>query len=172
MLDIAALNTLPTDTARAELLKCCGAPAWADEMLAQRPFATAEAVHATAAAVWARLPRAEWLAAFAAHPRIGDLSSLRQKFASTANWSAVEQAGVVSADDAVLTALAVGNQQYLERFGYIFIVCATGKSAEEMFDQLQARLPNDPDAELACAAAEQVKIMQLRLAKLLTHQAP
>ena len=109
---------------------------------------------------------ADWLEAFAAHPRIGDLDALRKKFASTANWCAGEQAGVAAADEAVLTALADGNRAYEARFGYIFIVCATGKSAAEMLAILTARLANDPEVELKVATAEQAKITRLRLEKL------
>src|SRR5262249_6059007 len=166
MADVSALNALPPAEARAAFLRCCGSTPWADAMTARRPFASADGLFATAAEVWAGLGRADWLEAFAAHPRIGDLDSLRQKFAATAAWCAGEQAGVAGADEAVLQGLADGNRRYEERFGYIFIVCATGKSAAELLALLTARLADDPATELRVAAAEQAKITRLRLEKL------
>jgi OHCU decarboxylase len=106
------------------------------------------------------------LAAFAAHPRIGDVDSLRTKFAHTKTWASGEQAGVDAASEDTLIRLADGNDAYFDRFGYIFIVCATGKSADQMLALLEARLPNDAVTELPIAAAEQRKITQLRLQKL------
>ena len=165
-MNIAAFNALCDADARAALLSCCGSRRWADAMLARRPFASMADLLAAADAVWAGLDRADWLEAFAAHPRIGDLGGLRKKFAATAHWSAGEQAGVAGAGEDVLRELAEGNRRYEERFGHIFIVCATGKTAAEMLRLLRARLPNEPAAELAVAAAEQAKITRLRLEKL------
>ena len=165
-MNIAAFNALCDADARAALLRCCGSRRWADAMLARRPFASMADLLAAADAVWAGLDRADWLEAFAAHPRIGDLGGLRKKFAATAHWSAGEQAGVAGAGEDVLRELAEGNRRYEERFGHIFIVCATGKTAAEMLRLLRARLPNEPAAELAVAAAEQAKITRLRLEKL------
>lgn len=135
-------------------------------MLARRPFANEEAVGHAASEIEASLQRADWLEAFTAHPRIGDLDSLKKKFAATATWAEGEQAGVAGAADEVLLALAEGNRLYEQRFGHIFIVCATGKSAVEMLTLLRARLPNSPEDELGIAAAEQAKITRLRLEKL------
>ena len=115
---------------------------------------------------WNSLDRGDWLEAFAAHPRIGDVESLRKKFTATADLCGAEQAGVKDAEKATIQALAEGNRQYEERFGHIFIVCATGKTAPEMLALLRSRLENDPDAELRIAAAEQAKITRLRLEKL------
>ncbi len=112
------------------------------------------------------LAPADWLEAFAAHPKIGDRDALRAKFAATAAWSAIEQAGVDGAPEEVLDALADANDRYHERFGYIFIVCATGKTAEEMLALIRERLSNDPEVELRTAAAEQAKIARIRLEKL------
>jgi 2-oxo-4-hydroxy-4-carboxy-5-ureidoimidazoline decarboxylase len=165
-MNVAALNALPPADARAALLRCCGSRRWADALLARRPFASTADLLAAADEVWAGLDRADWLEAFAAHPRIGDLDGLRKKFAATADWSAGEQAGVAGAGEAVLRELAEGNRRYEERFGHIFIVCATGKTAAEMLRLLRERLPNAPAAELAVAAAEQAKITRLRLEKL------
>src|SRR5262249_21061146 len=153
-----AINTLTPPDARAALLRCCGSRRWADAILTRRPFATAHELLQAADDVWAGLDRTDWLEAFAAHPRIGDLDALRTKFAATADMCAGEQAGVAGAADDVLQGLADGNRQYEAKFGFIFIVCATGKSAAEMLALLRARLPNDPDTELRIAAAEQAKI--------------
>jgi 2-oxo-4-hydroxy-4-carboxy-5-ureidoimidazoline decarboxylase len=163
---VEAVNALSPDSARAALLRCCGSRRWVDAMTARRPFASTDDVLRAAAEVDAGLTRDDWLEAFAAHPRIGDLDSLRQKFAPTADWSAVEQADVTGADDETLRTLAEANREYEERFGHTFIVCATGKSAAEMLAILLRRLLNDPDAELRVAAAEQAKITRLRLEKL------
>ena len=135
-------------------------------MIEARPFIDDEAALVMAESVWNSLDRESRLIAFAAHPRIGDIASLRAKFASTKNWAAGEQAGVEAAGDDVLRELARQNDVYLAKFGYIFIVCATGKSATEMLDVLNSRLPNDLESELEIASEEQVKITLLRLRKL------
>jgi 2-oxo-4-hydroxy-4-carboxy-5-ureidoimidazoline decarboxylase len=165
-MDVAALNAMSPDAARAALLRCCGSHRWADAMTARRPFASADDLFHVADAVWASLDRVEWLNAFAVHPRIGDLDSLRKKFATTADWARAEQAGVARVDVQVVRGLADGNRQYEAKFGYIFIVCATGKTAAEMLAILRERLDNDPETELRIAAAEQAKITRLRLEKL------
>jgi 2-oxo-4-hydroxy-4-carboxy-5-ureidoimidazoline decarboxylase len=163
------LNGLSPEAALAALERCCGAGRWARAMRDRRPFASTAALHAAAAEEWGRLDRAGILEAFAHHPRIGaDAGELRARFAATGAWASEEQAGVRHAAEAVLEALRAANVAYQDRFGYIFIVCASGKSAAEMLALLQARLPNAPDAELAVAAAEQAKITRLRLEKLRT----
>ena len=160
------LNMQPDADARETLRRCCGSRRWVDGMMARRPFASPKAMFAVADEVWAGLERSDWLEAFAAHPRIGDLAALREKFAATANLCHGEQAGVVGAGEQVLRDLAEGNRQYEAHFGYIFIVCASGKSAAEMLNLLRGRLGNEPNAELKIAAAEQAKITRLRLEKL------
>lgn len=161
------LNALSEDAAREALRACCGSKRWVEGMLAERPFASAEALFAAAEAVWGRLEREDFLEAFAHHPEIGaDLDALRRKYGASLAYSEREQAGVAGADEATLLALRDANRAYRERFGYIFIVCATGKSARAMLELLQARLDNDPSRELAIAAAEQAKITRLRLEKL------
>lgn len=167
MSGLLRLNTLPEAEARAALTRCCGSPAWVEGMMRQRPFSSEEQLHTVAQALWAAQPPAEIRLAFTHHPRIGDLDSLRQRFASTALWSGQEQAGVQGADEAVLRALAEGNTAYEARFGTIFIVCATGLSAEQLLERLRARLHNPPEQELALAAAEQGRILTIRLNKLL-----
>jgi 2-oxo-4-hydroxy-4-carboxy-5-ureidoimidazoline decarboxylase len=163
------LNALPHDDARAALFCCCGSTRWVERMLAERPFASTSALLAAADAVWYSLDEADYLEAFSHHPQIGaDLAKLRQKFVHTAGWSSQEQAGVEAASDSTLLALRDANIQYLARYGFIFIVCATGKSAEQMLELLRARLHNAPAEELAIAAREHAKITQLRLDKLRT----
>lgn len=161
------LNALPAADAARELEKCCGAHRWVDAMVAARPFANRDALYSTADRAWSTMTRDDVLEAFRHHPRIGDIDSLRKKFASTATWASGEQSGTSTADEATLQGLARGNTDYEARFGHIFIVCATGKSAAEMLALLLSRLPNEPGPELAIAAGEQAKITRLRLEKLL-----
>jgi 2-oxo-4-hydroxy-4-carboxy-5-ureidoimidazoline decarboxylase len=162
------LNDLPAAEARDELLRCCGSSRWAEAMTAKRPCADAPALFEAAERVWWGLEPADWREAFAHHPRIGDREALRARFAATREWAAGEQAGVGSASEDVLTALAEGNAAYESRFGYIFIVCATGRTAPEMLALLRERLPHEAQDELRIAAGEQAKITRLRLEKLLT----
>ncbi|NTX15941.1 2-oxo-4-hydroxy-4-carboxy-5-ureidoimidazoline decarboxylase [Myxococcus sp. CA051A] len=161
------LNTLAPEAAREELLRCCGSSRWVEAMVRARPFRDVEHVLSEAGWLWEQTGPDDWQEAFKHHPRIGDVSSLRAKFASTATWSSQEQGGVNGAAEAVIQGLADGNKAYEERFGFIFLVCATGKSAEEMLGLLRARLGNPPDEELRIAAGEQAKITRIRLEKLL-----
>lgn len=161
------LNNLPEAEAIAAFAKCCGAHRWANKMAHQRPYRDAADVLSLADEVWERLGPEDWREAFTHHPKIGDIDSLRTKFATTKEWASGEQAGTEQASEEVLAGLAAGNAEYEARFGYIFIVCATGKSAPEMLDLLKSRLANAPAHELHVAAAEQAKITRLRLEKLL-----
>lgn len=164
---LADLNAL-APAARAEALAtCCGATAWVAALSQQFPFATPAGLLTEADHVWLNLSEADWREAFTHHPKIGDVSALREKFASTAAWAAGEQGAVRQASQDTLVALAAGNEAYERKFGYIFIVCATGKSAAEMLALLQARLPNEPAQEIYTARGEQAKITRLRLEKLL-----
>jgi len=166
MLNLDLLNAWGAAEAYGAFLRCCEAPRWAERMTARRPFASEAELFAAAEEVWRGLPREGWLQAFAAHPKIGDLDALRARFGGAGGWSAAEQAGVAGASEATLRALAEGNRSYEEKFGHIFIVCATGKGADEMLALLQQRLQNDPGEELEVAAREQEKITRLRLEKL------
>jgi len=158
---IHQLNEASTDEAFAVFLRCCGSRRWADRMTAARPFANGDAVTVTGDIIWAALERADWLEAFAAHPRIGD--------ARARGDAAREQAGAVDADAGVKQRLIERNRDYEDRFGYIFIVCAAGRSASEMLAILERRLTNDPAGELRVAAEEQRRIMRRRLARLLNR---
>ncbi len=161
------LNALPADEAASTFKRCCGSSKWANSMAACRPFASLEAIHAAADDQWADVGRDDVLEAFSHHPKIGsDINELRKKFAATATWSAGEQDAVSGAPEAVLLGLRDGNVAYEDRFGHIFIVCATGKSADEMLEILQKRLGNSPEVEFAIAKGEQAKITHLRLDKM------
>jgi 2-oxo-4-hydroxy-4-carboxy-5-ureidoimidazoline decarboxylase len=161
------LDSQPMEAAREALSRCCGSRRWVDAVLDRRPFGSASALTAAARAAWSALAREDRLEAFSKHPRIGeDLGALRAKFEETADWSSDEQSGVAGADERTLLELQAANRAYRERFGFIFILCATGKSAREMLSELRVRLENDPDVELSLAAAEQAKITELRLEKL------
>lgn len=166
MIDIAVLNSWDEAESYAAFLRCCEARAWAKQMTSRRPFNSEAELVDAARVIWQELGYADWLEAFAAHPKIGDLESLKKRFASTATWAASEQAGVLGASDAIFSALAEGNSRYEVRYGYIFIICATGKSAAEMLALLQSRLDNDPEKEIEIAAAEQEKITLIRLQKI------
>lgn len=158
------LNRLRREDARAALLRCCGAERWSDAILAARPFTDDTAVFETAERAWWDLDPADWKEAFAAHPRIGERPAARR--ATTRAWSEQEQAGTAGADADTRVAFAGGNRTYEERFGHVFLICATGLSAETMLAELERRLENDPEEELRVAAAEQAKITRLRLEKL------
>jgi OHCU decarboxylase len=153
------LNAVSVDEAFAAFKGCCGSSRWADGMTAARPFANADSMMVTGDVIWAALDRADWLEAFAAHPRIGD--------ARAGGKAAREQAGAADASDDVKRRLTERNRDYEDRFGYIFIVCAAGKSASEMLAILERRLSSDPDRELPTAAGEQRQITRLRLATLM-----
>ena len=148
-------------------LLSCGSKHWADEMRKRRPFSSVEEVHAAAEEIWHSLNEKDWRQAFGCHPRIGDINVLRKKYQSTAAMASGEQSGVAAASEKTIQALAKGNELYEAKFGYIFIVCATGKSADEMLALLNARLNNYPDEEIKIAAQEQAKITRIRLEKFL-----
>lgn len=152
------LNRASRGETRERLLSCCGARAWAEGMTDARPFVSREELLIRAGEVWRALPPRSWREAFAAHPRIGE---------RTAGVAAREQAGARDVSPETAAALAQANREYEERFGHVFLVFATGKSAEEMLANCRARLHNDPETELSIAAKEQEKITRLRLEMLL-----
>jgi OHCU decarboxylase len=192
---LEVLNTRPDDAAVAVFLRCCGSTRWARLRAAKRPFASVAEAADEADRVWASLRAEDWLEAFAAHPRIGDagtgasapspagvtrsiIDGTHQEWVSgaggkhitlaeTSDWSLIEQARVTSAGADVRDRLEAANREYEARFGYIFIVCATGKSAEEMLALLERRMTHSPGYELGVAAEEQGKITRLRLERLL-----
>jgi 2-oxo-4-hydroxy-4-carboxy-5-ureidoimidazoline decarboxylase len=159
-------NALAAVAAAREILPCCGSRAWANALAARRPFAEAAQLFAASDEVWAALPEPAWREAFDSHPRIGQQHA-RSATAQSLSWSSAEQSAAMSQDDAARLALAAANRQYEERFGRIFIVCASGKSATEILAILNARLHNSPAAELLEAAEQQRQITQLRLRRWL-----
>jgi 2-oxo-4-hydroxy-4-carboxy-5-ureidoimidazoline decarboxylase len=160
-------NILSKQQLIAELIKCCGSSSWVNRMLPFIPTDDMIELLEDAEEQWWQCSEADWKEAFAHHPKIGDIDSLKKKFASTAAWASGEQSGVNAAGDEIIKALAEGNRLYEEKFGYIFIVCATGKTAKEMLELLQERIKNDPGEEIKIAAEEQNKITKLRIEKLL-----
>jgi 2-oxo-4-hydroxy-4-carboxy-5-ureidoimidazoline decarboxylase len=154
------LNALAEPAARAALLRCCGSRSWVEQMLAGRPFADDSGVFATAERCWWSLGTNDRLEAFAAHPRIGERAD--------DTWARAEQSGMAGADIAMRRAFSDGNRAYEERFGHVFLICATGRGADDLAAELQRRLGNDPASELRIAAGEQAKITRLRLEKLVT----
>jgi OHCU decarboxylase len=193
------LNALDDEAAARELLRCCGSTRWTRLMAAARPFADAAVMAEVADVVWRSLAPADWLEAFAAHPKIGaggagqtgkaggqegrraerqeGRKAERQEGRKAegqeedaARWSDQEQAGVAGAPEATRRRLAKANREYEARFGYIFIICATGLIAAEMLDAIERRLRHAPDVEMRAAAEEQRKITRLRLAKLLDRE--
>ena len=163
------LNALTDSAAQDFFARCCTSQRWAQNMASSRPFASQEELLTKADDCWRQCDGNDILQAFEGHPKIGDINSLKARYANTSKIAGHEQSGTEGADDKVLTALAEGNQRYEERFGYIFIVCATGKSAAEMLALLKERLTNLPDNELIIAAAEQQKITRIRLNKLISE---
>lgn len=164
---VAELDAMPGAQVAELLTSCCGSSKWVTAMLTRRPFGSRDVLLAAADIVWHSLDPADWREAFSHHPRIGEQTGATQAPGRGQSWSAGEQARMREASDAVRSALAAVNRQYEERFGYVYIVCATGRSAEEMLEMARARLSNDPDTELTTAAREQQKILRIRLEKLL-----
>ena len=164
------LNSLTDEEATAELLKCCGSARWARKVAARRPFNGERDLFEAAERAWWALREEDWLEAFSAHPKIGERRAERETGEEARRWSAEEQSGAGSAATDVLDALREGNREYEEKFGHIFIICATDRSAEEMLAHLRRRLSNDDATELCVAAEEQRRITALRLRKLLNER--
>lgn len=163
---IEQLNNSDSERASYLLRQCCTSDAWINALVARRPYDNIDQLHNAADICWQELAEKEYLQAFDGHPKIGDVSSLKAKYANTKLVASGEQSRVEQATDDIITELSQGNSDYHEKFGFIFIVCATGKSAKEMSDLLQTRLPNDRATEIINAAAEQAKIFHLRIDKL------
>ena len=166
-LTLSELNALPDDRASSALGTCCGASRWVRGMLARRPFASRGAVLRAADELWREMGPDDWTEAFAHHPRIGEQAAAAIASERASTWSTAEQSGMSSAHDDIRAALAEGNREYERRFGFIYIVCATGRDADELLAILRGRLRNDRYTEMRVAAGEQRKITRLRLEKLL-----
>ncbi len=164
---VAELDAMPESQAPSLLVECCGSSRWVSRMLARRPFGSRAAVLSAADEIWRSLDATDWREAFSHHPRIGERQSAMPQSTRGSTWAAGEQSAVGRADDEMRAALAAVNVEYERRFGYIYIVFAAGKSAEEMLALARERLRNDPEVELRIAAEEQGKITRLRLEKML-----
>ncbi len=165
--DLAWLNILPAGEAAQQFLQCCGSKRWAHEMANRRPYQSLEVLIRTANNIWWSLHPDDWLEAFRSHPKIGEKKAAESVSAQSREWSGQEQAGVSRASQETVDWLATLNREYEQKFDYIFIICATGKTSEEMLAALRKRLNNEPAVELPIAAGEQSKITELRLRKLI-----
>lgn len=151
---------------RDELSICCGSEKWIKEMSELYPFKSEEKLFEEAERIWFGLNETDWLEAFLYHPKIGKIDSLKEKYSSSKHLAENEQAGVNDASEETLLELAGLNNEYEKKFGYIFIVCATGKSAEEMLDIIRSRIENEKKKEILIAMKEQSKITKIRLNKI------
>jgi 2-oxo-4-hydroxy-4-carboxy-5-ureidoimidazoline decarboxylase len=164
---LESLNALTIFDANEQFELCCGAENWVIKMNQNRPFQNKDDLYKKSESIWFSLSSDDWLEAFTHHPKIGNIESLRKNFHNTKSISENEQSGVNDAAESTLKDLAESNQLYEDKFGFIFIVCATGKSADEMLTLIKIRLNNNVNAEMLNAAKEQNKITQLRLKTLL-----
>jgi OHCU decarboxylase len=167
--DLEWLNSLPHEEAVGALLQCCGSKRWAEEVAGSRPYSSLETLIMSANDTWWSLQRHDWLEAFRSHPKIGEKKAADPVSDRSRQWSGQEQAGVATASRETVDALAALNWAYEQKFGFIFIICATGKTSEEMLAALTKRLENALETELPIAAQEQSKITELRLKKLISY---
>lgn len=161
------LNSMTASEAEAAFHTCCGCRLWARRMAGVRPHATADELFDEADKQWASLGPAEWREAFSHHPRIGETNLGQPRFAETASQSAREQSGMAAATAEVRAEFLRLNAEYERKFGHVFLICATGRAAPEMLEQLRSRLNNDPSTELGNAAAQQSLITRIRLRRLI-----
>lgn len=164
---ISDLDKMPPEKLKAQLFKCCGSRAWVEKMLPVFPVEDLIDLFEYAEAKWNECTEDDWKEAFDHHPQIGNIDSFNEAGDASATWAKNEQAGVYNAGNEVKQQLAEANKLYKEKFGYIFIINATGKSAAEMLSALMVRLQNSPEAEIEIAMAEQAQITRIRLEKLL-----
>jgi OHCU decarboxylase len=164
--DLDAWNRANPSQAEASLLACCGSPEWAAVLTERRPYASFEALLTDAEAVWFALPESEWLAAFACHPRIGEKKAPAAAGEQFAQWSGSEQSSAQATLQEVASALADGNRAYEAKFGFMYIVFASGRTAPELLRILKDRLDNDRETELREAARQQWAIAKMRMGKL------
>jgi 2-oxo-4-hydroxy-4-carboxy-5-ureidoimidazoline decarboxylase len=167
---IMHLDQMPLEEKRTHLFKCCGSKTWVEKMLTIFPVEDMIDLFQYAEEKWNECSEEDWKEAFDHHPQIGNINSLNAGDASGATWAKDEQSKVTEAGDDIKQKLAEANQQYKEKFGYIFIINATGKSAEEIYSQLMIRLQNSPETEIEIAMYEQLGITRLRLEKLLEEE--
>jgi len=164
---LARWNSLDPDSAAREILPCCGSQAWAEALTAKRPYTNEAALFTASDTIWLSLPEAAWQQAFDSHPRIGQKHAQNHATEESLRWSAQEQRTALSTDASAKLALEDANRRYEQRFGRIFIVCASGKSSSEILSILAARMSNDSQTELQEAVEQQRQITQLRLRRWL-----
>lgn len=165
MMTIENINQLSEQEANAWFEQCCAATKWRAQMVAKRPFTSLEEMKTEAKNIWQQLNESDFLEAFEAHPMIGDVNSLKAKFAHTQAMASHEQEGATQADDSVLQRLNELNHAYLDKNGFIFIICATGLSAETMLEALEQRIHHSREKEIRIAAEQQIQITLIRLEK-------
>ena len=165
---LSELNLHSESDAELLFMQCCTSSNWSKRMVSGRPYKNITTLKSEANSFWEKASESDFLQAFEGHPKIGNIDSLREKYSSTKALASGEQSSVSQASEQVITDLATGNEEYLKKFGFIFIVCATGKSAEEMLELLEVRMHNNYDNEMKIAAGEQHKITIIRLNKLLS----
>ncbi|PCJ48979.1 MAG: OHCU decarboxylase [Gammaproteobacteria bacterium] len=169
-MNLDELNQLSNEAAEEFFVQCCTASSWIKKMINSRPYATTHDLVIAANENWQGLDEADYLEAFEGHPKIGNVNSLRKKYGNTKQLASGEQSLVNQASEKLLGDLAKGNDDYFNKFGFIFIVCATGKTALQMLNLLEQRLINDRALELIKAAEEQRKIFLIRLDKCLENK--
>ena len=160
-------NRLSKQKAAKALRDCCGSTKWAQQMAQEKPFPNPSTFFQAADKIWSELRHEDWLQAFRHHPAIGTKKAQSKQSATASRWSAKEQSTAQSAPPEILAALAEGNKAYARKYGYVFLICATGKTSEDILKALRQRMSNAPEVELRIAAEEQHKITRLRLEKLL-----
>lgn len=168
MLTLSRLNALPAEEAAAAFRACCASSRWVAMLVAARPFEGLDALLRAADAAWSAMRVEDWAEAFAAHPRIGEPANIATAGAVASAWSGGEQSRAAESPGTIQAELARGNREYERRFGQVYIVCASGRTGEEILADLRSRLDNPPERELEIAAAEQHRITGLRLVKLIT----
>lgn len=168
MISLAQLNTMEKSIANNWFMQTCTATRWCESMTDSRPYDSVDQVIDNATAHWQAMQESDFIEAFEGHPMIGDIHSLREKYAATKAMAGSEQAGTASASEATLQTLQQANKAYLDKHGFIFIICASGLSAQTMLETLQARFVNTTNTEMKIAAQEQIKITLLRIRKALT----
>jgi len=164
---IERFNRMPRKQAIKSLMDCCRSRKWAERMADLRPFPTSPDLFHVADESWLALKPQDWLEAFRHHPSIGGKRAKAKQSATSTGWSAKEQSVSQTAAPDVLAALAVENKVYAKKFGFVFLICASGKNGEEILHAIRHRMANTPEVELRVAAEEQQKITRLRLEKLL-----
>jgi 2-oxo-4-hydroxy-4-carboxy-5-ureidoimidazoline decarboxylase len=167
---LARWNSLDPAAAAREALPCCGSQAWAVALASKRPITEEACLIETSSSIWRTLPEQDWQEAFNSHPRIGQSHTQTHATAESLHWSAQEQRTALSSNDVTKLALEEANRRYEQRFGRIFIVCATGKTSSEILSILETRMKNDVSTELREAAEQQRQITQLRLHRWLESE--